>query len=152
MKYPKLTAFLGIMAVNIHSGLFGAKAHARLDEESLQKLEDHLSEKGGEDIQQKLDNLQEKYNTLETANSSMKNAVTQALELNGLSAELSENATEADAVVLLGNKCKEYGAADNRHSFPKNDGQEKEEESDPSNDYQHNKIMTQQFNFPKIKE
>lgn len=135
MKYPKLTAFLGLATLNLHSGLFGTKNHYRLDEEQVQKLEDQLAAQGSEDVQKQLDDLQKNYdtlqsnyNTLETANTGLQNAVTQALELNELTDQLTDKQSVSEGVVLLGTKCKEYGTSNNRHSFQKNDGQEKNED------------------------
>jgi len=131
MKYPKLTALLGLATLAFHSSVW-AKNHVRLTEEECQKLEDHLEaqpENNTEELtnlQTKFDTLQEKYNALEGSNSTLSTAITTALELNGLTAE-TENATPEEAVALLGTKCKEYGSSENRHAFPKNDGKEKPE-------------------------
>lgn len=153
MKYPKLVAALGLPTINIQSGLFGANAHARLDEEQLQKLEDQLSAVAGDEVLQgKFDELQQSFNALQTDKDGLQNAVSAALELNGLTKDLQADATGIQGVELLGKRCKEYGASKNRHSFAQSDGEEPEEEPDPSKDYQHNKIMTQKFAFPKIKE
>lgn len=153
MKYPKLVAALGLQTLNIQSGLFGANAHARLDEEQLQKLEDQLSSVGGDvELQTKFDELQNSFNTLQSDKDGLQSAVSDALETNGLTKELQKGATGVQAIELLGSKCKEYAGSKNRHSFPLNDGANNEEpDEDPSNDYQHNKIMSGQFNYPTLK-
>jgi len=129
MKYPKLTAFFGLAMINIQSGLFGQKAHARFDEEQLQKLEEHMAQESGENLQTQLNELQKKYDALndthtelQTANTRIQNALTAALELNGLTADVTSETTASQAVELLGTKCKEYGSSQNRHPFAKNDG------------------------------
>ncbi|WP_300685506.1 hypothetical protein [Chryseobacterium sp.] len=152
MKYPKLAAVLGLQTITIQSGLFGANAHTRLDEEQLQKLEDQLSSSGGDDLQTNFDALQISFNTLKGEKEGLQSAVTQALELNGLTDQLKENATSINAVELLGAKCKEYGGATNRHNFVKNTGEYQDDTPDPAQNYQHNRVMTEKFNFPKIKE
>ncbi|UKB81248.1 hypothetical protein [Chryseobacterium sp. MEBOG07] len=153
MKYPKLTALLGLQTITIQSGLFGANAHTRLDEEQLQKLEDQLSIHGGDaELQTKFDALQKSFNTLKGEKDGLQSAVTQALELNSLTADLQENATSVQAIELLGTKCKEYGASNNRHNFPKNDGKDKNDvDPDPSENYQHNKILSDRSKFPTLK-
>ncbi|MFL9835005.1 hypothetical protein [Chryseobacterium terrae] len=130
MKYPKLGAFLGLAMINIQSGFFGQKAHARFDEEQLQKLEDHMAQESGENLQAQLNTLQQKYDALEISNTTLQtekdglqNAVTAALELNGLTAEVTAETTSSQAVELLGTTCKKYGSNENRHSFPANNGQ-----------------------------
>ncbi|WP_265427866.1 hypothetical protein [Chryseobacterium sp. YIM B08800] len=157
MKYPKLSAFFGLAVLNIQSGFFGQKAHARLDEEQLQKLEDHMAQESGENLQTQLTALQEKYDALVTSNTNLQtekeglqNAVTAAIELNGLTTEVTADTTPSQAVELLGTKCKEYGASNNRHSFTKNDGKEKEEKEDPSASYEHNQVMTDKSKFKTI--
>lgn len=153
MKYPKLAGIIGLQELTIHSGLFGANAHCRLDEKQLQKLEDHLSAGGAtENLQTKFDSLQTSFNTLQAEKDGLQNAVTQALELNNLTSELQENATGLQGVELLGKKCKEFGASNNRHSFPPNDGKEKNDASpDPSKEYQHYKMLTDKSKFPILK-
>ena len=156
MKYPKLTAFLGVAAISIQNGFFGAKSHARLDEEQLQKLEDHMAQESNVDLQAQLNSLQEKYNSLSTnhtalqnSHTGLQNAVTAALELNGLFSEVTNETTPLQAVELLGTKCKEYGDSDNRHSFPNNDGKQNNTE-DPSKDYEHNQVMVDKSKFKTI--
>lgn len=156
-KFPKLAAFMGIAVINIHTGLFGQKSHARLDEEQLQKLEDHMATEGGdEQMQVKLDELQKKYDalnsshtTLQSNNTVLQTAVTAALELNGLTAEVTAETTPAQAVELLGTKCKEYGSSQNRHAFPNNDGSQQDDE-DPSKHYAHNNVMADKSKFKTI--
>jgi len=128
MKYPKLTSFFGIATLSFHSSMMG-KNHVRLTEEQCQQLEDHFAEeKPAENpeeltqLQSKFDALQENYNALETSNKGLSTAIETALNLNGLKTELGETATSEEAIALLGEKCKEYGNSNNRHSLPPNNG------------------------------
>lgn len=154
MKYPKLTALLGLATLAFHSNLLG-KNHVRLTEDQCQKLEDHLNaqpENNTEELsslQKKFDALQKNYDALKASKSTLSTAITTALELNGLSAE-TENATPEEAVTLLGAKCKEYGSSTNRHSFPKNDGKQKDGNEDPSASFQHNQVMSDKSKFKTI--
>lgn len=154
MKYPKLAAALGLQTITISSGLFGANAHARLDEEQLQKLEDQLSASGGNtELQTKFDELQTSFNTLKGEKEGLQSAVTQALELNSLTSDLQENATGVQGVELLGKKCKEYGSSINRHSFPNNDGSQNDDtpKPDPSQNYRHNQVLADTSKYPTLK-
>ncbi|MGD1319541.1 hypothetical protein [Chryseobacterium sp. 2R14A] len=129
MKYPKFTALLGLSTLSFHSTFGIGKNHIRLTEEEAQKIEDHLAaEKPDEstqlsELQTKFDSLQNNYNTLNESNTAITTALDSALTLNDLKGELGATATTDEAIALLGTKCKEYGASNNRHSFPNNNGQ-----------------------------
>ena len=147
MKFPKLTALLGLQSINIHSG-WGVKTHGRFSVEELETLENHLAQDNAtnENLQEKFNTLQQEYNKLNASHAEVKNAIAQALELNNLSEEMTEQSTEIDAVLLLGEKCKAYGSANTRHSFPINNGQETTE----TQEYEHNKILTDKSKFPTL--
>lgn len=128
MKYPKITALLGLSTLSFHSTFGIGKNHVRLTEEECQKLEDHFSaDPSGNvlemsELQSKFDVLQNNYNTLNATNIAMGDALDAAINLNDLKGELGATATPEEAITLLGAKCKEYGTSENRHSFPNNNG------------------------------
>lgn len=128
MKYPKFTTLLGLSTLSFHSSMMG-KNHVRLTDEQCQQVEDHLSAEPENnqqqltDLQGQLTALQGKYDTLLESNTAMTNALDTALNLNDLKGQVGETATNEEAIALLGSKCKEYGSSDNRHSFPKNNGE-----------------------------
>lgn len=127
MSYPKLTTLLGLSVLSSHSNLLG-KSHFRFTEEQCNMIEAGLTAESSADqsaelsaLQTKFDALQENYNNVNASNGALTTALKNAVELNGLTSE-TETATPEEAITLLGAKCKEYGASENRHSFANNNG------------------------------
>jgi hypothetical protein len=113
MKYSRIVALLGLSEMVLHSNLFGGKAFAKLSEDELEKINAALEEKDTKALEEELAAGKENMAALQ-------DAVEQALEHAGLEAKgtLQEN------IVLLGEKCREYGDSKNRHNFPENNGKE----------------------------
>lgn len=105
MKYSRIVALLGLSEMVLHSNLFGGKPFAKLSEDELEKINAALEE----ELASGKENM-----------AALQDAVEQALEHAGLEAEgtLQEN------IVLLGQKCREYGDSKNRHNFPENNGKD----------------------------
>lgn len=125
----KLTALLGITAITMHnSNIFGTgKNFAKLDEDQLQQIDDALDNPSTADASV-VENLQSELSTAQLAESGMQEAVTAALELNGL--QLAEGQNAVEAIALLGAKCKQYGTSKDRgHQKPDNDGAEKPDDT-----------------------
>lgn len=145
----KLTALLGLTAITMHnSNIFGTgKNYAKLDEDQLQKIEDALAAEGGPDATI-VENLQNELTTAQTAASGMEEAVTAALELNGL--QITEGQSAVEAIALLAQTCKEYGASKERgHSKPENNGKEKEEETPET--YAFENVLNDMSKYPTLK-
>ena len=122
----KLTALLGLTAITMHnSNIFGTgKNFAKLDEDQLQKIEDALETPAAETPD--VENLKTELANAAAAEAGMQEAVTAALELNGLTIEKGQSA--AEAIALLGATCKQYGESKERgHTTPENNGKEKPE-------------------------
>ena len=113
MKYSRIVALLGLSEMVLHSNLFGGKAFAKLSEDELEKINAALEEKDTKALEEELAAGKENMALLQ-------DAVEQALEHAGLEAE----GTLQESIVLLGQKCQEYGAAKNRHNFPENNGKD----------------------------
>lgn len=113
MKYSRIVALLGLSEMVLHSNLFGGKAFAKLSEDELEKINAALEEKDTKALEEELAAGKENMAALQ-------DAVEQALEHAGLEAKgtLQEN------IVLLGEKCREYGDSKNRHNFPENNGKD----------------------------
>ena len=113
MKYSRIVALLGLSEMVLHSNLFGGKAFAKLSEDELEKINAALEEKDTKALEEELASGKENMAALQ-------DAVEQALEHAGLEAKgtLQEN------IVLLGEKCREYGDSKNRHNFPENNGKD----------------------------
>jgi hypothetical protein len=113
MKYSRIVALLGLSEMVLHSNLFGGKAFAKLSEDELEKINAALEEKDTKALEEELAAGKENM-------ASIQDAVEQALEHAGLEAKgtLQEN------IVLLGQKCREYGDSKNRHNFPENNGKD----------------------------
>lgn len=120
----KLTALLGLAAIQMHNAnIFGTgKNYAKLDEEQLQKIEDALGETSSEEATQTIADLQAQVSNLQASENSVQEAVTTALQINGLA--LEEGQTVMDAITLLGTKCHEYGTAKTTHNIPGSDGKD----------------------------
>lgn len=135
MKFPKIIALLGLTDVVMHSSLLSNKApHARFTEEELEKLENALSESATErlaELENQLTEANARATAYEKLNSDIATAVVQAMETAGLPTQegIEEN------LLLLATKCKEYGDAQNRHTFPENNGTD-----EPTNEYLHGYI------------
>lgn len=113
MKYSRIVALLGLSEMVLHSNLFGGKAFAKLSEDELEKINAALEEKDTKALEEELAAGKENMAALQ-------DAVEQAMEHAGLETKgtLQEN------IVLLGEKCREYGDSKNRHNFPENNGKD----------------------------
>ncbi|EKB60752.1 hypothetical protein [Bergeyella zoohelcum] len=121
MKYPKLSALLGLSEIVLNAGIFGnKKPFAKLDEDDLAKVEEALEDSETESLREELNQSKENLATEKQTVSAVENAVEQALQLAGLTAK----ETLVENIALLGEKCKEYGDSKNRHSTPENNGTE----------------------------
>lgn len=121
MKYPKLSALLGLSEIVLNAGIFGnKKPFAKLDEDDLAKVEGALEDSETESLKEELNQANENLIAEKQTVLAVENAVEQALALAGLTAK----ETLVENIVLLGEKCKEYGDSKNRHSTPENNGTE----------------------------
>ena len=127
MKYQKLTALLDLGTIELHSNFFGTKEpFAKLTEEQLTKLEAALEERDVTALETKISELENEVKALTTEKGSVAEALQQAYEHNGL--QIAENATMAESIATMGEKCKEFATAKNTHSLTKTDGLEKEDD------------------------
>lgn len=125
----KLTALLGLAAIQMHSNIFGGAAHARFSQEQLDTIEGALENAGQSDqsetiegLNSQITKLNETVSGLQATDTAVQDALTQAFEANGLT--LEEGQTPIDAIALLGAKCKEYGSATTTHTIPGTDGKD----------------------------
>lgn len=129
MKFPKLTGLTGQQAIELHNSFFGnKKPFAKLDEDQLQSIENALETTDTSALTSTIEGHEATILTLNTTQSETQNALDQALQLNGI--KVPEGSTTAQAIIVLGQKCEEYGSSNNRHVDPKNDGNEKPEKAD----------------------
>ena len=147
VKYSKITQVLGLVAIDLHSNLFGNKQpFAKLTEEDLAKIENALNEIPN--VEEKTKELKEQVEQLTEINKAhqeqgelIAEAVKNAIETAGL----EQQESLAENIVLLGAKCKEYGDSNNRHSLVDNNGIEEHTEGfidgyfDPNDE--HNKFL-----------
>ncbi|QWA38862.1 hypothetical protein [Chryseobacterium sp. ZHDP1] len=124
----KVLAVLGLQAFTFHNNFWGAgEAHVKLDNKQLQLIEDALEKNEAENTPaegaESLADLQAKVSGFEANEISIQEAVTAALNLNGI--EAAEGQTVAQAIEALGTKCKEYGDSKETHSIIQTDGKEK---------------------------
>ncbi len=118
----RILAVLGIQAFVFHSNFFkNEKKHVRLTEEELQKIEDALEKQTTAEDAEALASLQANENEIQEA-------LTAAFEMNKI--EMTEGQSISESIAALGQKCKEYGDANPKHSTVKSDGKNKEEETD----------------------
>lgn len=148
MKYTKLCALLALSQIDLHSNILGTKKPvAKLDEEQLQTLEDALA--GNETYAEKIKEHEATIDSLKNEATSAEDAISAAISAHGI--ELEEGASISEKIAALDNKCKEYGNSNHTHSIPQTDGKEtKNEEEDPSANYEHNKVMQDNSKFTKI--
>lgn len=125
----KLTALLGLAAIQMHSNIFGGAAHARFSQEQLDTIEGALENAGQSDQSQTIEGLNTQISNLNetitghaATETAVQDALAQALEANGLTLEAGQ--TPIDAIALLGAKCKEYGSATTTHTIPGTDGKD----------------------------
>lgn len=130
-KFSALVALLGIAQMELHANFFGKKSFAKIDEEQLETIENALQNTDSTELKQKIQTLEKEKETLASKVSEMEqsqkqteNALEQALSANGLTPKESV----VESIVMLGEKCKEYGDADPIHTLPKNDGKSAPEE------------------------
>ena len=127
MKYQKLTALLALGTIELHSNFFGTKEpFAKLTEEQLTQLEDALEERDVTALETKISELENKVKALTTDKGLVTEALQQAYEHNGL--QIAENATMAESIATLGEKCKEFATAKNTHSLAPTDGVDEEDD------------------------
>lgn len=124
MNFPKLTALLGVAQIEMHSNFFGNKKPvAKLDQEQLEAIEKGLEQNDVSALTSEIEAKGNDITALIANQTAMEEAITGALQLNGL--ELPENATQAEAIALLATTCKEYGEAKNvTHSVAGSNGVE----------------------------
>ena len=126
MKYQLLTALLALTNIDLHSNFFGnKKPTAKFDEEQLQNIEDALAEKDTTGLQSTITAHEATIATMTTESSNLENALSEAFSLNSL--EMPEGTSTAEAIAILGTKCKEFGDNKSTHSLIKNDGIDKGE-------------------------
>lgn len=145
MKYPLLTALLTLSEITVKGGLFGGKPFASFTEEQLEQIEKALGKSVEKQdtsaLTEQIAQLQKEVKEKNTRLSGIENAVTQALELNGL-----EKADSFDeSIELLGTTCKAYGEKKQVHTALTHNGKEVEIEETLQDGYfdsnaEHNKI------------
>ncbi|WP_312750531.1 hypothetical protein [Epilithonimonas hominis] len=139
MKYKLLIATMGVASIDLHSNVFGnKKPYAKVDEESLQKVEDALAKNDTSALQTTITAHEATIATMQTDKTNVENAISEAFTMNGI--EAPEGISIAEAIATLGTKCKEMGSSNNTHSIPQNDGKENNE-ADPAEQYSHNKVF-----------
>ena len=143
----KVLAVLGLTAFTFQNNFWGKKedAHVKLSQEQLEKIDAALENAGTGDSAQTIADLQEKVSGLEQSETAVKEALTAAMELNGIAA--TENQTPVEAISALGAKCKEYGESKHTHSLPKTDGKDKADSNGLIEGYidpnaEHNQLLT----------
>lgn len=141
MKYPLLTALLALSEITVKGGLFGGKPFASFTEEQLEQIEKALEKQDTSAFTEQITKLQKEVEEKNTRLSGIENAVTQALELNGL--EKADSFTKS--VELLGTTCKEYGEKKQVHTALTHNGKEVETDETLQDGYfdpnaEHNKI------------
>ncbi|WP_313091898.1 hypothetical protein [Chryseobacterium flavum] len=124
----KLLAVLGLQAFTFHNNFWGnGEAHVKLDNKQLQLIEDALEKNATENPANEdaktLEDLQATISGLEANETAVQEALTAALNLNGI--ERKEGQSVAQAIADLGAKCKEYGDSKETHSIIKTTGVEK---------------------------
>lgn len=144
----KLTALLGLASITLHnSNIFGTgKNYAKFDEEQLQKIEDGLAKTGTEEDAQTIADLQNDILNFQNSETSVQEALTEALQLNGIDAV--EGQSVAEAITALGAQCKQYGDAKATHTLPQNDGKENEEDADPV--YGFEQVLNDESKYAKL--
>lgn len=142
----KVLAVLGLQAFVFHNNFFGGgEAHVKMTKEQLEKIDAEL-EKGGTGADAKtVADLKEQVSGFEAKEDAVQEALTAAMELNGI--EAVEGQSPAEAIAELGAKCKEFGEATNTHSLTQTDGKDKKPNADQSGNYAHNQV----FNDDKFK-
>ena len=122
----------------------GGEAHVKMTKEQLEKIDAALPEEGAQADAKTVADLQAKVNGFVDKETAVQEALTGALELNGI--EAVEGQSPAEAIAALGVKCKEFGDSTETHSIPKTDGVEKPDGNglkegffDPN--AEHNKIV-----------
>lgn len=116
-KFIKLAAVLGLAEINLHSGLFGNKNYAKLDEKQLEQLQAAL-DVDSNNLRTQIDQLETKVQELEGIRAKIESSVEQSLELN----ELEAGETLEASIALLGETCKTYGDSKNRNAVPPIEG------------------------------
>lgn len=137
----KLLAILSIQAFAFHNNFFGGgKPFAKLDADQLQLIEDALEKTGTSEDASTIEGLQNQVTAFEANETAVEEALTAALELNGMQKVEGQSVTEA--IAALGAKCKEYGDSKATHSIPTTTGVErKKNEDDASENYAHNQAF-----------
>lgn len=120
MKYAKLLAVLALNEISLKTPLMGGVAKVSFTEEQLEKIEQALAEKDTSALEKELSTLKEEKNQWNEELSTLKTATQKALTDNKL--ETSESIIEN--ILLLGEKCKEYGENNTNHSLPTSNGKE----------------------------
>lgn len=131
-KFALISALLGFQ-LTTKKPLLGGEPVATLKEEDFGKIENEMERLQNQDFQGQLDqaeldrqDLEKQLNQANADKDALQTAVTTALEQNGIESK----GNDYDDILALGDKCKEYGASQNRHTFPSNDGKQ----ADPSNE------------------
>lgn len=140
MKYKLLSAILALSSIELHSNFFGnKKPTAKFDEDQLQSIEDALAKNDTSALQSQIDEQQSTISEMQTERTNMENALSEAFSTNKL--DLPEGSSVAEAIAILGTKCKEYGSSKHTHSIVKTDGVDKEGDEDESTNYAHNRAF-----------
>ncbi|MBO6183076.1 hypothetical protein AB670_02542 [Chryseobacterium sp. MOF25P] len=144
-KHTAILGVLGLTVLETHSGIMSTKAHVRMTEEDLDKIEAHLEANDVSGLNTQITNLTTTVSENTASLGSINSAIASAFETNGL--ELPEGTSAADAIATLSTKCKEYGEKTNTHSFIKNDGKDNETllEGYMDPNAEHNQLLTKLF-------
>lgn len=121
-KYALLATVLGLAEIQTKTHLFGQKATASFTEEQLETIEKALAEKDTSEFEKKIAQQWQQLDTYEQDAKQMSDAISKALELNGLTAK----ETETESIQLLGETCKAFGDKGNGHTPTPNNGKEPE--------------------------
>lgn len=122
-KHILLLGLLGLEAIEMHKiALSKIPKHARFTEEQLDAIEIGLAAADTSSLTEKIETLEIALAAAEAKDTSIAEELNTALEINDLS--LESTATTVEGIKLLGTTCKEYGAANPKHTMGRTDGED----------------------------
>ncbi|WP_312390849.1 hypothetical protein [Chryseobacterium sp.] len=145
-KHTLVLGVLGKSVLETHSNIVGSKAHVRLTEEELDKVETALKANDVSGLNQTIADQKVKISTHEKFDGELKESLTAAFAANKL--EMGDMSPK-DAIAHLSAKCKEYGEAKNTHSTPPTDGQNNN--GDPAPKYAFEEAVNDTSKYPVLK-
>lgn len=146
-KHKAILGVLGLSVLETHSGIMSSKAHVRMTEEDLDKIEARLEANDVTGLNTQITNLTTSVSENTATLGSIDTAIASAFADNGI--ELPEGTSAADAIATLSATCKKYGESSNTHSIIQSNGIENNASEgdsyiDPEAD--HNQLIAKVFN------